>query len=153
MFFGSIACRSTVPKPTDCDPWVFAWKVRPDQGVDMKTDSKNVRQETRSARPPRADRTKFFFTRAIGAPCGREVGFSLTCANPKAGHGLGQKNGSEKKLVRSRRSLITDGLELIGHGLKTAMSERSLYIWRGLRPAEAARPVRCPTGSGRVSRL
>ena len=35
--------------------------------------------------------------------------------------------GSEKKLVKSRRSLIIDGLELIGRGLKTAMDAQLLY--------------------------
>ena len=56
--------------------------------------------------------------------------FSLTSAKSSAGRELGLKTGVFEKLEKSRSSLITDGLELIGRGLKTAAGVRILYIGR-----------------------
>ena len=81
---------------------------------------KSVRGNGRSCAPARPPECEAVLGPLSGGTKGRYFGFSLTCANPPAGHGLGRKMGSEKKLVRTRRSLIIHVLDLIGRGLKTA---------------------------------
>ncbi len=66
---------------------------------------------------------EIFSTALIGEGQGR-----CDANEPVRNDRQGRELRFSSELVESRRSLITDGLELIGHGLKTAANGLNLYI-------------------------
>jgi hypothetical protein len=82
---------------------------------------------------------RFTCGRLVLRGLGRLFCFSLTSAKSSAGRELGLKTRVFEKLEKSRSSLITDGLELIGRGLKTAAGVRKLYIGRESTARERVR--------------